>query len=589
MSKVESKHDIAYPWKTFLRDIFSFLKRGRWVYAWSVILAAANQIAGLFFPVVIGRGVNFLADFQTGQGMRGLYVIGATLGALSLSQIITRRWSQWIGDRAAASAYGAAYEQGMNILSRLGGAWHAKENSGNKVKRVQTGASGVENFYRMVNRDAVAIVVSFAGVLLIANQIDWVLSAAFFVFAIIYGVMSRSYIKKGSRYSHAVSKEKETLSGIAFETINNVRTVQTGALITPMHKRIVSQIKDSIEAMNKRTDAFKIGGLPSHLFANLAQLGLLAYAAHAVVVGRYDIGVLVVVIAFFRNIWSSTIRFADIITDFLIMRYDVWRLMEILKEEPYIIDKADAKSFPDTWQRLSVSNVSFTYPDGQQVLKNVSFNLERGKKIGVVGPSGAGKSTLFKLLTREYLPTKGEILLDGCPIQDICFEDYFKNIGVMLQETELFNMTLEENIALSSGRIHKKRLASALKTAHINDFLDKLPKGVKTMIGEKGFKLSGGERQRVGIARSIYHEPEILFFDEATSHLDSESEKKIQEALSAVLQASTAVVIAHRLNTIREMDFILVMHKGQIVEEGTPKELVASKGRFWRLWQEQKL
>lgn len=588
MSDDSNKHDIDYPWAAFFRDMLSFSGKGRIWFALAVLVAIVNQVAGLYFPVFLGDGVNFLTDYQSGQGLGALYRVGAVLLGLSLLQIAAQRWSQWLSDRLAAVAAGSAFEVGIDNLLRLGGAWHAQENSGNKVKRVQTGSATVQRFYRSSTRQIVEMLVSVVGVILVVGQIDWWLSAGFLVFALVYGALSRAYIKKGSRMSHAENKEREVLSGYAFESINNIRTVQTGALVGPMYQRLSGQVTKAVQAAHARTQAFKVGGFPAHIFANLARIGMLAYAAHGVLVGRYDIGILIILIAFFGRVWHATIQFADFVTDILIMRYEAWRLMEVLQEDPYFVDRADAKKFPDTWKELQVSRVSFTYPEGEQVLKDVSFTLERGQKIGLVGLSGAGKSTLFKLLTREYQPTEGAIQIDGININDFTFESYFQNIGVMLQETELFNMSLKENIA-PAGRVNKERFEAALRTAHVNEFLKKLPEGVKTLIGEKGFKLSGGERQRVGIARAIYGQPEILFFDEATSHLDTQSEKKIQDALAKVFNTTTAVVIAHRLHTIQEMDKILVLHRGKIAEEGTMQELISQKGRFYKLWSEQKL
>jgi ABC-type multidrug transport system fused ATPase/permease subunit len=207
----------------------------------------------------------------------------------------------------------------------------------------------------------------------------------------------------------------------------------------------------------------------------------------------------------------------------------------------------------------------------------------------VVGSSGAGKSTLFKLLTRERVPSAGSIGIDDVDLHDIQFRSYFENIGVMLQETELFSFTLKENVTLATEDIDEERFARAIKISRVDDFVDKLPQSVDTVIGEKGFKLSGGERQRVGIARAIYHQPQIIFFDEATSHLDVESEKKIQAALEDLFETTTALVIAHRLSTIQEMDRILVMEEGKIVEEGSFQELLDAKGRFYDLWQQQQL
>ena len=260
-------------------------------------------------------------------------------------------------------------------------------------------------------------------------------------------------------------------------------------------------------------------------------------------------------------------------------------------DEPVTIDNESEKvPFPTGWQKIELKNVSFNYGDNQ-VLKNISFNINRGERIGVIGLSGAGKSTLFKLLLKEYEDFEGEILVDGTPIQQISKEDYFKHVAVVLQETEVFNFSLRENIYLAGTDATNKEgeLQKALEIAHVTEFLPKLPDGVDTPIGEKGVRLSGGEKQRLGIARAVFKQPQLLLLDEATSHLDLESEEKIQDSLHQFFRSVTAVVIAHRLTTIKEMDKILVIEDGEVIESGNFAELTAKQGRFYELWEKQRL
>jgi ATP-binding cassette subfamily B protein len=220
----------------------------------------------------------------------------------------------------------------------------------------------------------------------------------------------------------------------------------------------------------------------------------------------------------------------------------------------------------------------------------VSFDISRGEKVGIVGISGAGKSTLYKLLLKEHENYEGGILFDDIPLRNIKRSSYFKHSAVVLQDTEVFNFKLKDNISLSNvdESENEALLRRAVKIAHVTDFMNKLPDGLDTYIGEKGVKLSGGEKQRVGIARAIFKQPDVLFLDEATSHLDMESEEKIRDSLHSFFQQVTAVVIAHRLSTIKEMDRIIVIEKGEIVESGSFDKLIEKKGRFCELWDKQK-
>jgi ABC-type multidrug transport system fused ATPase/permease subunit len=238
---------------------------------------------------------------------------------------------------------------------------------------------------------------------------------------------------------------------------------------------------------------------------------------------------------------------------------------------------------------LELKELSFSYGN-KQVLHRLSLTIRRGERVGIVGVSGAGKSTLFKLLLKEHENYEGQILLGGVPLRHISRDELFSHSAVVLQDTEVFHFTLRDNITLANLPHAKDEalLEKALQVAHVTDFLPRMPEGVETYIGEKGIKLSGGEKQRVGIARAIFKQPEILFLDEATSHLDVESEEKIQDSLHQFFHSVTAVVIAHRLSTIKEMDRIVVLEEGRIVEEGSFDALHDRKGRFYELWEKQK-
>lgn len=209
--------------------------------------------------------------------------------------------------------------------------------------------------------------------------------------------------------------------------------------------------------------------------------------------------------------------------------------------------------------------------------------------MGIVGLSGAGKSTLFKLLLKEHEGANPDIFIGEVPLKDIKKSEYVQHVAVVLQDTEAFNMSLRENVTITNaGAAHNEAaFTKAITISHVDDFVHKLPLGVETLIGEKGVKLSGGEKQRLGIARAVFKNPEILFLDEATSHLDVESEQKIQDSLKHFFKDVTAVVIAHRLSTIKEMDRIMVMQDGKIIETGTFNELYERDGRFREFWNKQ--
>jgi ABC-type multidrug transport system fused ATPase/permease subunit len=292
------------------------------------------------------------------------------------------------------------------------------------------------------------------------------------------------------------------------------------------------------------------------------------------------------VLLYFGKIEESAYEFAETYSQFVTAKIAMLRMKEILQTEPKI-ENSGTKNFDPQWKKLFLKNLSFSY-HGQKVLKNFFLEIKKGEKIGIIGISGTGKSTLFKLLLKLYDDYEGQILFDQNSLHDIKRSSFMKSVAVVPQDTELFNLSLEENITLCQNGKNRKLLEKSLKIAHVKDFTHKLPQGIKSLVGEKGIKLSGGEKQRVGIARAIYQEPEILLLDEATSHLDIESEKKIQKVLHDFFQNITAIVIAHRLSTIKEMDRIVVMDKGEVLEAGNFDELIKQKGKFYELWQKQK-
>ncbi len=285
---------------------------------------------------------------------------------------------------------------------------------------------------------------------------------------------------------------------------------------------------------------------------------------------------LVLFVQYFIKIWENTEELARVTQDFMAAKVGVGRMMATLHEPLGIDDDTGKQAFPTNWESIEIRNIAFAYREQHPVLH--------------VGVSGAGKSTLFKLLLKEHEHYQGEITIGGVPLRTISRSSYFGHSAVVLQDTEVFNFSLKDNITLANpDHEHDEALLKqALETAHVTDFIHKLPQRLETSIGEKGVKLSGGEKQRVGIARAVFKQPEILFLDEATSHLDVESEEKIRDSLHKMFQKVTAIVIAHRLSTIKEMDRIVVLEKGKIVEQGSFEELYAKKGRFWELWEKQK-
>ena len=264
------------------------------------------------------------------------------------------------------------------------------------------------------------------------------------------------------------------------------------------------------------------------------------------------------------------------------------QMFDLLDEPPDVQDRANASSLKVTDGHVRFERVGFSYDPERQILEDVTVDIPAGQTIAIVGPSGSGKSTIGRLLFRFYDVTGGAVSIDGQDVRDITQDSLHRAIGVVPQDTVLFNDTIYYNIAYGRESATQDEVIEAARDAQIHDFIMSLPEGYDTVVGERGLKLSGGEKQRVGIARTLLKDPPILLLDEATSALDSETEHEIQDALERAGQGRTVITIAHRLSTVANADMIVVLEKGAVVETGTHAELLEKNGRYLDLWTLQR-
>jgi ABC-type multidrug transport system fused ATPase/permease subunit len=265
----------------------------------------------------------------------------------------------------------------------------------------------------------------------------------------------------------------------------------------------------------------------------------------------------------------------------------VKRVFELMDTQPDLLEAGGAVPLPAVRGAVAFRAVSFAYDGGTPVLREVSFEVRPGELVAIVGSSGAGKSTLVDLIPRFHDPTDGRVEVDGVDVRQVTLRSLRAQIGIVTQETILFDDTVHNNIAYGQGDVSRERVQEAARIAHAAEFVERLPEGYETRIGERGVRLSGGEKQRIAIARAVLRDPPILILDEATSALDAESERLVQDALDRVMKGRTTFVIAHRLSTIVRADRILVLEQGEIVETGTHHQLLEARGVYYRLYQKQ--
>jgi len=576
-------------WMLF-KDVAPFLHPYRGRLAGSTLCRIVSDVAWLYPPYGLALLVNFLTTYQPGASLTPVWTIFTLFGVaftvryfgIYAAKILMYKTSERVDlDLQLAS---------MQHLFKLDIAWHEKENTGNKLKKVGRGAESADRILRIWIDNILEIVVNFVGITVVIATFDTTIAFLTALYLATYYVLAYFLRREASHAAIVVNAAEEDVQGLLFESLNNIRTVKVLGMARALMRVLETETKILLEKIYKRVFWFQAGGAARGWYTQICQFGILIFVVIGIIQGQYAIGFLVLFYTYFGRLVESVSELANITQDYVIAKLSVGRMFEIIREPISIDLEEDKVSFPSSWQKITLKDVSFGYGDNK-VLENVSLEIRRGEKVGIVGLSGAGKSTLFKLLLKEHESYTGEILIDDVPLSSISKQDYFKYSAVVLQDTEVFNFSLRENIMLANEtEAHNQELFErALRVAHVEDFIRRLPEGVHTLIGEKGVRLSGGERQRLGIARAVFKNPELLLLDEATSHLDIESEGKIRSSLHEFFRSVTAIVIAHRLTTIKEMDRIVVIEGGRIIEEGSFTDLYARKGRFHELWDKQSL
>ena len=571
-------------------DLFRILKRAiapyRTRFFAGTFFRLAAELAFTFTPYAFSKFITLAAKRAP---LTEIYFFFGLWGLSYFIRVAGQRLGRWCNNRVRERAAIDAEKIGVASLVQWTLVEHEAENSGNKIKRIQKGAEGIANILRLFQDQWIAIFTHIFVMVLVVFFIDWRIGLGLCLFIFCYWSISHPLLKRASKFAREVNAQEEEVGGFVFEIANNIRTIKVMDLFPWLKNRLEQLTDELLRRIDKRVGAFQRGGAIANTFAQATRLAFVGLIIWGVAIGKFEVGFLLLFNMYFTNLRDSSEQLSESDEEFAIARYGIARmedLFHIASKNP----ERGTEPFPISWNTITLRDVSFAY-GVNQVLSNLNLTIHRGERLGIVGLSGAGKSTLFKLLLKEHQHFTGDILFNTQSIRDINPQSFAEHTAVVLQDTEVFNLSLKDNIVLGSAidADNQARLAKALEVSHVREFVEKLPQGINTLIGEKGVKLSGGERQRVGIARAVFKEPEILFMDEATSHLDVESEEKIQDSLHRFFREVTAVVIAHRLTTIKEMDRIVVIDGGKIIEEGSFAELYKQKGKFFDLWEKQKL
>lgn len=372
------------------------------------------------------------------------------------------------------------------------------------------------------------------------------------------------------------------------EAVTAIQTVKAMALEPIFYRRWEEQLARYVTASFQTSHLSGISGALGQIIQKLATLSILWVGAYLVMDGRMTVGQLIAFQMLSGRVVSPVLRLVQLWQDFQQVGLSVNRLGDLLNTRAEPMLNPGKTSLPSIQGAVRLENVQFRYElDGPQILRSFSCAISAGTTVGIVGRSGSGKSTLAKLLQRLYVPESGRVLIDGIDLQQADPLWLRRQIGVVLQENYLFNGTIRDNIGIHMPGASLGQIVEAAKLAGAHDFILELPHAYDTPVGERGAAVSGGQRQRIAIARALLSNPRILIFDEATSALDYESERIIQENLGRICKGRTVFIIAHRLSTIRQADTILVMDKGQLVEQGSHTELMARPGIYHHLFSQQ--
>ncbi|MBD3585080.1 ABC transporter ATP-binding protein/permease [Salinimonas sp. HHU 13199] len=466
--------------------------------------------------------------------------------------------------------------------------FHLSRQTGGLSRDIERGTSGISFLLRFLVFNILPTCLEIIIVVtLLLTQYGASYAGIIVTAVIVYVGFSVKATNWRTRYVHEMNQADSQSNTRAIDSLLNFETVKYfNNASYEAHQYDTSLATWEQSRRRNRLSLFALNGGQALVIA-LAVTAMMINATLGVLNGDMTLGDFVLINAFTMQLFIPLNFLGFVYREIRGAMANIHNLFNLLEITPAVTDKPDAGKLQITRSSVKFTDVCFSYEPKRQILRGISFDIAPGQKVAVVGSSGAGKSTLAKLLFRLYEPDSGQISIDGQSIASVTQASLRDSLGIVPQDTVLFNDSLLENIRYGKPDASDAEVEDVIRLAHLSDFVSSLPNGIMTQVGERGLKLSGGEKQRVAIARALLKHPAVMIFDEATSSLDSQSESAILQALKEAARAHTSLVIAHRLSTITDADNILVLHDGQIVEQGTHSELLTRQGRYFRLWMAQ--
>ncbi|GAB4344978.1 MAG: ABC transporter ATP-binding protein/permease [Gammaproteobacteria bacterium] len=570
-----------------LRSLLPYLWNYRGRAALALLCLILAKVATVLVPLVLKEVIDALDEAKTALLILPLgLLIG--YGALRLAGALFNELRDGVFAKVRQGVVRLLSRQLLEHLHQLSLRYHLERRTGGVSRDIERGTRAASTLLNFMVFSVLPIVVEFAlvaGILLVRFNI-W-FTVVTFVAVVVYIAFTFAVTNWRIQFRHRMNAMDSQANSQAIDSLINYETVKYFGNEAFELRRYDESLAEWEKAAVKTQTSLSALNFGQGAIIAIGVTIIMILAADGVVKGELTLGDLVMVNAFLLQLFIPLGFLGVVYSQLKHALSDMEMMFELLDRQPEIRDREGAYPLRIERGEIRFERVSFGYNPDRQILFEVDFVVPPGGKVAVVGPSGSGKSTLARLLFRFYDVWEGRVLIDGQDVREVTQASLRNAIGIVPQDTVLFNDTIYYNILYGRPTASREEVERAAQLAHIHDFIVSLPQGYETVVGERGLKLSGGEKQRVAIARAILKNPRIMVFDEATSSLDSRSEQSIQEALGELAEHHTTLVIAHRLSTIVDADQILVMEQGRIVERGTHGELLARQGHYAAMWELQ--
>jgi ABC-type transport system involved in Fe-S cluster assembly fused permease/ATPase subunit len=574
-------------WKVF-QLVWPYLLEYKARIVLAIVCLVLSKAASVSGPFLLKNIVDTLSE----GGANSLILVPVALviayGFARFSMIILGEIRDTVFGRVTERAMTEIGLKVFKHVHRLDLDFHLNRRTGGLSRDIERGINGISFLMRFFVFNIAPTLIEIALVIGIFFFNYGIAFAAITMFAVVlYILFSMVTTDWRTAFVREAARADSVTSTISIDSLLNHETVKYFTNEEYEANRYDRALLDWEEA--KRKNRLSLLGLNAGqgLIISVAMTSMMWLAAERVAEGSMSVGDFVLINAFMMQLFIPLNFLGFVYREIKGSMANIENMFSLLDLTSGVKDITDAPELQITEGVISFNRVSFHYRDDRAIIRDLSFTIQSGEKVAVVGASGAGKSTLVKLLFRFYDPNTGSISIDGQDVSQVSQQSLRRAIGIVPQDTVLFNQSIFENIRYGDPQASDEEILQAIRLAHLEDFIAQLPQGSATVVGERGLKLSGGEKQRVAIARTILKRPPILIFDEATSSLDSKSERSILSALQEISEGHTSMVIAHRLSTVVDADRIIVLDQGSMVEQGSHRELLSLKGRYFELWTAQ--